>query len=792
MKPARLFLAVAGLVLSLTIVLLAVVPGSVLRPVANVLLDDYGVSVTAIDELQLGWSESSASRLRLQFSDGTVVADDMRLGYSLAELLGEWRVDTIAVGGMTVTVVESNEPDQQPMSAASAITDLAAALESLPFAQLRVDEFRLTGRAVINGSFSATTSPLRLDAELTSADWPDWEGAVVLRQLDSRSATGTLALRRQGSEVAATELSFAVENDQLTLLSDTSVDLPALVTLAPSDTLPGNLELLDETLLISGELQVPLDIDSGVVSLLGLEVTTVDRGLNWRTPVAGGSVQGELLLPLSVTGALDLSVNRWNVNLGTAQTDLSVRSEQFNGEARAILSDLRLRCDFQAQCSAESQTDLALPVWEAAGLGGEGMRLAGVLEVARDNDGLSLHAANLTLGIANLSHEQASAALELVLQDLEFTAGNEIRASVRTSSRALDIELPGIELLNPSIDSDLALAGNRLRGTADISLDQRANTSLSFNHDLDSGAGDLSVMLETVRFSAANPLSTLVNVQDINADIVAGAISGSGEFAWQQVESDWQLTGPISVNMDALSGLAADVYFVGFNSVVQARVQDGTLQSTGLLPASVATVDVGLPMNQINWRYGFDLAAGTFSISELRTDMLGGTVEIPDFVYTRDARENRLRVVLSRLDLATIVALANYPNLQVEGSVSGYLPLLVTADGVVLEAGLVSALDPGGRIRYTSTTGTSSNASVELLNEALSNYRFETLNAELEYGADGDLDMGVQLRGSNPDMRGGQPINLNVNIADNIPTLLRSLQAGRLITEQLEQRLNRQ
>jgi hypothetical protein len=49
----------------------------------------------------------------------------------------------------------------------------------------------------------------------------------------------------------------------------------------------------------------------------------------------------------------------------------------------------------------------------------------------------------------------------------------------------------------------------------------------------------------------------------------------------------------------------------------------------------------------------------------------------------------------------------------------------------------------------------------------------------------------VQLQGTNPDTNSGQRINLNLNISDNIPTLLRSLQAGRSITEAVEQQLQR-
>ena len=104
----------------------------------------------------------------------------------------------------------------------------------------------------------------------------------------------------------------------------------------------------------------------------------------------------------------------------------------------------------------------------------------------------------------------------------------------------------------------------------------------------------------------------------------------------------------------------------------------------------------------------------------------------------------------------------------------------------------MGALQPGGSIRYTPANPIpSSNPSVQLVNDALSNYQYESLNTEVYYDENGDLRMQVQLRGTNPDMNEGQAINLNINITDNIPTLLRSLQASRVITDALEQRLTR-
>ena len=79
-----------------------------------------------------------------------------------------------------------------------------------------------------------------------------------------------------------------------------------------------------------------------------------------------------------------------------------------------------------------------------------------------------------------------------------------------------------------------------------------------------------------------------------------------------------------------------------------------------------------------------------------------------------------------------------------------------------------------------------------MLNQALSNYQYQTLNTEVYYDDAGELRLEVQLRGTNPDMNGGQPINLNVSISDNIPTLLQSLRAGQAISDRLEERLGKQ
>ena len=81
-----------------------------------------------------------------------------------------------------------------------------------------------------------------------------------------------------------------------------------------------------------------------------------------------------------------------------------------------------------------------------------------------------------------------------------------------------------------------------------------------------------------------------------------------------------------------------------------------------------------------------------------------------------------------------------------------------------------------------------SNASLDLVLKALSNFQYQVLDVISDYKAGGDLTLRVRLEGKNPDWQGGQPINLNLKLQENIPTLLRSLQLSDEISEKVKKR----
>ena len=78
-----------------------------------------------------------------------------------------------------------------------------------------------------------------------------------------------------------------------------------------------------------------------------------------------------------------------------------------------------------------------------------------------------------------------------------------------------------------------------------------------------------------------------------------------------------------------------------------------------------------------------------------------------------------------------------------------------------------------------------------VVTRTLRNFEFDSLSSAVEYSEDGDLVLKMRLEGINPDVDPTQPVILNLNIENNVPQMLRSLQATRSIEDVLEQRLSK-
>ena len=67
------------------------------------------------------------------------------------------------------------------------------------------------------------------------------------------------------------------------------------------------------------------------------------------------------------------------------------------------------------------------------------------------------------------------------------------------------------------------------------------------------------------------------------------------------------------------------------------------------------------------------------------------------------------------------------------------------------------------------------NPGIQLALDALTDLRFDLLDLTLDYQPSGDALMRARLKGYNPAWQQGRPVDLNLNIEENLLDLLRTL-----------------
>ena len=493
------------------------------------------------------------------------------------------------------------------------------------------------------------------------------------------------------------------------------------------------------------------------------------------------------------------------------------------------LAQIALDCSAKDQCQAQAQVSAELrgsstesPAVSFKGIEASELSIDFFARLNESAERLELNATQLRATLASLRSEHAQAELRLEIPDLKAELDGTWGVDASFTLQAEDLALPGIQAPAAVIVGEFSLQGLQAELKLALALAERdeALLSLALRHSLTSASGSAELAFKSPALSPEAPLSHAIDLPALgiaagSADLLAGTVSGNAALAWQQNDTAaWEFDGDIVSSFTEISGFYSETLFVDAASEVAAEFDlrltptaQGewepriALRSAAPARLSIASIDTGFALQRASAVYEFtansDFSTTRYDLTarNLRAGFLGGEVAMAVIAVNERAMPESFDLVLSGVDLGAVVELASYPELIVEGSVSGYLPLRLAADqdlnAVTVSEGLISALKPGGSIRYSPLNAVTTNQSLSLVNEALANYQFSTLDTTLDIAKDGEIELGVVLAGANPDMNGGQAINLNVNISDNLVDLLASLRASRELTEELEQRLQR-
>ena len=795
-RPVKLVL-VSLFILALALLVLLVWPLLIISPLVTFYLNEAGVRLEAMAGLEIGWESAHLEQLVISNSSMQLTARDLSATFTIEEL-SQREIQSVSIPVLEIAMLETN---QQSVSedAPPTINAVLQAIDSVGVDSIQLDEVALLiggDRAMLQ--MNLQTQPMEVRGNASLARLPETSLQFEIRRDGPGRLSGHVALHSDDQDVTnallRVDVNAAFEEQSLELIVDSTISLESLsATSLPIE--PMNLvEFTSDALTLNAA--VSLEEPLGNLSLRGVDLSVDNPAheVQWSLLMDTGLATVQTALPISMQGKQNELNPVFEISSPQLFSRIDLRSENLITELDIQLNDVTLNCDSPSQCFGQAILNAQANTLRSSSFSADGVTLEGRTSLEYTDQYAILSAANLALLAPNVSSNELQGSLDLSLENLSIILADVNRAQMSFSSNAMQIDVGSLKPRNPMVSGLLNFFEDQLAGAAELTLNNQLSLNGSSNHHLLDNSGRAKIELPAYTFSELTPLSGLVEQSLLTGDILGGSVAGRTEIRWDQDDtSAWQFAGPLNLALDNISGFIDDTFFVDLQTEVSAEVVPPlSIRSSDELLASLATIDVGLPVRNVTWRYGFNSANQEIRFHELTSEVLGGSISIPQFNYSGLRDTNDLAVVLSDMDLNTIVELVEYPELYMDGAISGYLPISLQGGKLIIEQGLVAALNPGGTIRYTPANPVpSSNPSVQLVNDALSNYQYRTMDTVVYYDDNGDLTMAVRLQGINPDLNGGQPINLNVNISDNIPSLLRSLQASRVITDALEQSLSR-
>jgi hypothetical protein len=245
----------------------------------------------------------------------------------------------------------------------------------------------------------------------------------------------------------------------------------------------------------------------------------------------------------------------------------------------------------------------------------------------------------------------------------------------------------------------------------------------------------------------------------------------------------------------------------------------GTVETTALDLVSVTGVPVeGLELRadllgiaplrtkESTLRFRLLNLIGPFEEGEVRWRLQGTELEVKDAAWTYAggrcttagtfdlaAKELPFTVAVKGVSLELLLAQLEIADLSGTGSLSGDLPLVFDFERLRVDNGVLTAEPPGGIVRYAPATAAPGSlglgGDVDVLAGALENFHYEKLVMTLTGALDGDVDVGLEIKGKNPRYESGRPVELNVRVETNLPALLRASRSVSGVPEEIERRL---
>ncbi len=364
----------------------------------------------------------------------------------------------------------------------------------------------------------------------------------------------------------------------------------------------------------------------------------------------------------------------------------------------------------------------------------------------------------------------------------------EINSAVAAHIDKLEIE----QLHSQNWDFKGNLSGQLPQLNLTGNLTGQQGLSLDSNIRLLANSVQGSATLKEIFFKAGNPL------QKTFKDWPALVLFSSGRLR-SQIDFKLPDAGPLKLT---ITGSAS-----GLSGIVnRSELKNLGLQFTGELSGQALTLgidnltieqlDPGIPIGPIQLKNAHyqarldNLLQGVADWQSVQANLLNGKVWLNAQEFDLK-RPQTLALQVQGLELQELLKVYPAEGLAGTGTIDGELPIHIENGEFYIEAGQLQARQPGV-LQFQSDKIQAlgrSNPAMRLVADALEDFHFNLLTSALSYDQSGKLLLNVRLEGRNPDVEKGRPINLNVNLEEDIPALLASIQLSGQVSEIIQKRV---
>ncbi|MGN0924880.1 YdbH domain-containing protein [Ectopseudomonas mendocina] len=537
--------------------------------------------------------------------------------------------------------------------------------------------------------------------------------------------------------------------------------------------------------LLSGELQLDLRNTTGVWQARKLHgdlqldaqdapwLTALPSGLqpgqlNMRLVPLQGSADNELAVGLALSGQGALEVQA-NAELGLQQSRnwaLNVRQLRLEAHSK--------RVDLGATRADGLQLNLAL----------SGNATAQQLQLAvADDSRLAIQ----RLRVAELDLQQA----QLILAGLGIIGAPT--APTLSGPLALRVQsLQHPQLQPQSWQWQGRLQADSVRQALDGALlvDSGLSLALGLNNSADGLA--LNATLDELFLRAGNPLAQTLASWPPLLTLDNGRLQGEASLRLP-ANKPLQLSARLSGK--GLAGIYDRSTLSGVDGELRLQLAGDRL--TLELPSlSAKQIDPGIALGPLQLQASYQASlqrplGGSLSHQRAELGILGGNLRLEPATWALDQPSQLLPLKLSGLDLQELFRVYPAEGLEGNGLLDGTLPLRM-GETISIEQGLIEARASGGRLRFHSPRIRAmgqANPGMKLVTDALEDFHYDLLSSSLDYEPSGTLRLGMRLHGQNPAIEQGRPIHFNINLEEDIPTLLASLQLTDKVSDIIQQRI---